>query len=101
MSASPPESILAGHAGHMVRTSLSQSSSSFSVFVVDDITAENGKLRSAVSTLLNQTANARVVPRFRWFTLLDYDDVLAERLVNFARKLDAIPAATARIRSVV
>jgi hypothetical protein len=55
-------------------------------------------LRTSVAV---RTDNGRVVPRFRWFTLLDYDDVLAERLEDFARKLDAIPGATARVRSVV
>jgi hypothetical protein len=38
------------------------------------------------------------VPRFRWFTMIDHDDVLARRFASFADKLNSIPGASAFIR---
>lgn len=42
--------------------------------------------------------NGRKVPRFRWFTLLDYDDGLAARMADFCGRLEDIQGVRASIR---
>jgi hypothetical protein len=45
-----------------------------------------------------QTKTGRWVPRFRWFTLLDHDDALGERLERFARVLNSVEGVKASVR---
>jgi hypothetical protein len=52
-------------------------------------------LRTSVAV---PAARGRVVPRRRWFTLIDHDNDLAMRLANSADKLNSIPKARAIIR---
>jgi hypothetical protein len=44
-------------------------------------------LRTCVSVPLKK---GRLIPRFRWFTLLNYDSVLAERVFKYTRKLNEL-----------
>jgi hypothetical protein len=53
-------------------------------------------LRTSVTVVAR---SGRPVPTFRWFTMLDLDDCLVSRFVDFARKLDSIPGATAMVRT--
>jgi hypothetical protein len=52
-------------------------------------------LRSSVAV---PSTNGRKMPRLRWFTLLDHDEILADRISAFATRLDMIPGAWAHIR---
>lgn len=54
-------------------------------------------LRSSVAI---PGSNGRKVPRFRWFTLLDYDDALADHVTAFTARLHGIAGARAHIRGL-
>lgn len=45
-----------------------------------------------------QTRTGSWVPRFRWFTLIDHDDELGERLGRFAEVLNRVEGAKASVR---
>ena len=55
------------------------------------------RIRTIRTSVTVPTANGGVVPRLRWFTLIDCDDLLAARLGRFADRVNAIPGARATI----
>ena len=65
-----------------------------------DIRRETGasRLLTLRTSVAVPTSSGGKVPRSRWFTMIDHDDVLAGRFVNFAHKLSSIPGARAIIR---
>jgi len=55
-------------------------------------------VRTCVSvTVVNKRGLRQKVPRIRWFTIVDADEVLIERAKQFARKLEGIEGCKASL----